>query len=170
MHILDVSDASFATNADLASQLGYLLFLSNRSGTIIPISFKSCKARRVTSPAFAAELIAFTDIFNFAHTLSMEFGLLLSCVRLVVCILTDPKFLFDIIHKGSRTSEKRIMIYMAIASEGYQLCQISDIGFIRSRPNLVDKFNKRTDRTPPRDVFFQIKWPVKPTKFNICLN
>lgn len=36
-----------------------------------------------------------------------------------VCLLTDSKFLFDIIDKGSRSSEKRLMIDVVTTRKGY---------------------------------------------------
>lgn len=104
-------------------------------------------------------------MFDIAYTLSTELGLLLSRSPLPVSLLTDSKSLFDIIHKGSRTAEKRLMIDIAIAREGYRLGQISDIGFIRSGQNLADHLTKRTDRTPLRTVLRKVYWHVKPVQF-----
>lgn len=64
MDILGVSEPSFATNADLTSQLGYPVFLPDRFGTVIHISLKSYKALKVTRSAFVAELIAFAGMFD----------------------------------------------------------------------------------------------------------
>lgn len=72
MHVLSFSDVNFVTNADQTSQLGYIVFFSNRFGTVVPIGFKSHNSRRVTLSAFAAELIAFADMFYVAYTLSIE--------------------------------------------------------------------------------------------------
>ena len=42
------SDASFATNKDLSSQIGYIIFLADDFGKCQPIAWSSHKARRVT--------------------------------------------------------------------------------------------------------------------------
>lgn len=53
-------------------------------------------------------------------------------------LLTDSRTLFDVISKGTRTSEKRLMLDVASAREGFRRMEISDIGFIRSSHNLAD--------------------------------
>ena len=58
-------------------------------------------------------------------------------------LLMDSKFLFDIISKGSRTSEKRIMLDIHSALEAYQTQEISNIGFVRSCDNLADGLTKK---------------------------
>lgn len=57
-------------------------------------------------------------------------------------LLTDSKALFDIISKGSRTSEKRMMLDIAAAREGFRDRVISDSGFVRSTDNLGDGLTK----------------------------
>ena len=57
-------------------------------------------------------------------------------------LLTDSKSLFDIISKGTRTSEKRIMLDIHAAREGYRTREISNIGFVRSSSNLADGLTK----------------------------
>ena len=56
--------------------------------------------------------------------------------------MTDSKSLFDIISKGSRTSEKRIMIDIHASRAAYMAHEISNIGFVRSENNLADGFTK----------------------------
>ena len=51
--IIGISDASFANNMDLTSQLGFLLFLADANDRVIPLVFKSYKARRVTRSVLA---------------------------------------------------------------------------------------------------------------------
>lgn len=97
--VLGVAEASLATNADFISPLGYILFLSDRSGAVLSIGFMSFKARRVTRWAVAAELIAFTDMFDVTYTLSNKIGSLLICSPLSFCLLTDSESLLDIIHE-----------------------------------------------------------------------
>lgn len=64
----------------------------------------------------AGEVIAFADMSDEAVTLTKEVGHLLH--RLVMLqLLTDSKYLFHVISKGSRTSEKRLMLEIAAARE-----------------------------------------------------
>ena len=57
LHIIGYSDASFANNMDQSSQLGYIILIGADTGNVIPITFKSYKARRVCRSAMAAETI-----------------------------------------------------------------------------------------------------------------
>lgn len=142
IQVIGFSDASFANNADLTSQLGYICFLGDASGSSIPVHFKSYKARRVTRSVMAAELIAFSDLFDAAYTLADELRQLLPKFPIPVRLFTDNKSLFDVISKGSRTAEKRLMLDIAAAREGFWKHEISDIGFVRSNNNLADGLTK----------------------------
>eukprot|EP00171_Calliarthron_tuberculosum_P016586 IDg16586t1 len=87
------------------------------------------------------EVIAFSDLFDRAATLSSELGDVYG-KPIPVQLLTDSKSLFDVISKGSKTSEKRMMLDIAAAREGFRDKTISDIGFVRSASNLADGLTK----------------------------
>ena len=143
LEVIGFSDASFAANADMSSQLGYICLLGDRkSDNVIPIFYKSYKARRVTRSVMTAETIAFSDLFDCAFTLATELKRMLPGVRIPVKLFTDNKSLFDVISKGTRTSEKRLMLDIAAAREGFSTRAISDIGLVRSDLNLADGLTK----------------------------
>ena len=56
--------------------------------------------------------------------------------RIPVQLLTNSKSLFDVISKGSRTSEKRTLLNIAAAREGFCDKVISDIGLFAARVTL----------------------------------
>ena len=58
------SDASFANNHDLKSQLGRIILLMDGNDKAVPVIFKSYKSRRVARSVFSAEVIAFADVFD----------------------------------------------------------------------------------------------------------
>ena len=62
--IIRFSDAAFANNHDLTSQLGRLVMLADKINRINMISFKSYKSRRVIRSVLAAEVIAFSDFLR----------------------------------------------------------------------------------------------------------
>ena len=139
--LIAYSDAAFANNSDLTSQLGRIILLCDANGNAAPLAFKSYKSRRVTRSVLAAEVIAFSDTFDDALALRALLEQLLS--RAVpLQMLTDSKSLFDVIACGSRTSEKRIMLDIVAAREGYASGEISNIGFVRSDKNLADGLTK----------------------------
>ncbi len=70
--VVSFSDASFANNYDLTSQLVHTEFIIDGEGNAVPIHIKSCKARRVTRSVMAAEVIAFSDVFDVGYTLATE--------------------------------------------------------------------------------------------------
>ena len=59
LKFIGFSDAPIANNYDLSSQLGHVVFLGDVNGDVVPISFKSYKARRVTRSAVSGEVIAY---------------------------------------------------------------------------------------------------------------
>ena len=135
--IVGYSDVAFANNADLTSQLGRIILLIDHSGNAISISFKSYKSRRVTRPVLSAEVIAFADMSDDAFALRSQ---LEQALRrgVPMHLLTNSKSVFDIISKGSRTSERRIMLEIHATRQSYQSQEISNIGFVRSNDNFAD--------------------------------
>ena len=105
LRVIGFSDSSFANNADQSS----ICLLGDHTGAVVPINFKSYKSGRVTRSSMAGEVIAFSDLFDVATTLANELELILSR-KVPVQLFTYSKSLFDVISKGSRTSEKRMML------------------------------------------------------------
>ncbi len=139
--VVGFADASFANNHDLSTQLGHICFLTDGHSRSVPISFKSYMSKRVVRSAMAGEVIAFSDLFDIAATLASELGDIYGR-RIPVQLLAGSKSLFDVISKGSRTSEKRTMLDIGAAREGFGDKVISDIGFIRSSNNIADGLTK----------------------------
>lgn len=152
LQVIGYSDASFCNNVDLTSQLGYIIFVGDGSGNVIPIQFKSYKARRVVRSAMAAELIGFADMFDYVFTLAEELRTLCPHSAVPVKLYTDNKGLFDIISKGTRTAEKRLMLDIAAAREGFRKHEISDIGLVRSEDNIADGLTKAMKQGALRGV------------------
>eukprot|EP00171_Calliarthron_tuberculosum_P020652 IDg20652t1 len=80
-------------------------------------------------------------MFDIAKTITTEIEVILN-YKIAVQLFTDSKYLFDVISKRSRTSEKRLMLDIAAAREGFCNRIISDIGFVRSKANLADGLTK----------------------------
>eukprot|EP00171_Calliarthron_tuberculosum_P021336 IDg21336t1 len=149
LRIISFSDVTFA-NHDLSTEIGYIFFLADSTGSSAPIVFKYYKSKRVVRSAMAGEVIAFSDFFDRAETLAAEISDMLG-KRIPVQLLTESKNLFDVIFKASRTSEKRTTLYIAAASEGFRDKMISDIGFEGSSHNLADGLTKQIDQAAFRD-------------------
>ena len=135
------SDTAYANNRDLISQLGKVILLMGKSYNAIPASFKSYKSRRVTRPVLSAETIMFADMFDDVLAIQSQIEQNLERTPLMHPH-TDPKSLFDIISKGTRTSEKRVMIDIHATRDTYKWHEISKIGFVRPHANIADGFTK----------------------------
>lgn len=61
-----------------------------------------------------------------------------------VTLLTYSKSLFDVIAKGSDTSKKRLMIYIAATRQAYDQESINELGWIRRNYNVSDSITKIT--------------------------
>ena len=65
-------DAVFPNNADVSSQLGRILLLTDYNRNSIPVSYKSYKLRRVACSVLSAEAIASADLFDDALTIRKQ--------------------------------------------------------------------------------------------------
>lgn len=166
LRIIGFSDASFANNDDLTSQLGHIVFLGDKNIHFVPLTFKSYKARRVTRSVMTGEVIAFSDIFDIAATISQELGILLQ-KRIPVELLTDSESLFDVVSKGSRMSEKCLMLDIAAAREGFRDKVISDIGFVRSSKNVADGLTKAMSQAMLQTVIVTRRLDIQPEQWII---
>lgn len=63
--------------------------------------------------------MAFSEIFDVAATLGAELDFILGH-KAPVQLLKDSKSFFDVISKGSRTSQKRLILDIAAAREGFR--------------------------------------------------
>lgn len=91
-------------------------------------SYRCCSnpTDRVTRSVLGSELIAFSDLFDAAYSFSAEVALLLGKEKWPITLRTDSKSPFDIIYKGKRRDEKRLMMDLACAREGYHTHEICD--------------------------------------------
>ena len=119
LRIVGYSDAAFANNTDLTSQLDRIVLLADVDENTAPISFKSYKSRRVTRSIFAAKVIDFTDLFDEAFTLRAQLEQALKR-PMPQHLLNDSKSLLDIIGKSSHKSEKRLMLDISTTRKAYK--------------------------------------------------
>ena len=137
LHVSGFSDSSFAKNHDSSTLLGHIIFLADNYSKALATNFKSYKSKRVIRSPMAGEVIAFSDMFDAAATLASELSHLYR-KDIPQHLFMDSKSLFDVISKGSRRSEKRLMLDIAAAREGFQNKVISNVGFVRCDQNMTD--------------------------------
>jgi hypothetical protein len=69
LHVVFYSDASFAVNLDLSSQIGGIILLKDKHGNAQVLHWFSKKCPRVTGSVLAAEIIGFVTAFDMASAL-----------------------------------------------------------------------------------------------------
>lgn len=168
------ADASFATNKDQSSQIGYIILLCDGRGRAHVLSFSSRKSRRVVRSAMAGEVYAFTAALDEAFTIRYDLEELYR-QRIPLLMLTDSKQLFDVVTRTSHPTEKRLLIDIAAAREAYNRQDLSNVGLVTSEDNMADGLTKTkpcaaldrllytgVDCTPVQ------QWIVRPTKSSPC--
>jgi transposase InsO family protein len=141
LRLLAYTDASLHNNGDFTSHLGYVILLADATGNCCVISFRSYKSKRVARSSMAAETMAFADTFDAAFSLKCDLTSILG-KPLPLLILTDSKPLFDVLISSKYTTEKRLMIDLSAAREGFNRHDITIICLISSEDNIADAMTK----------------------------
>lgn len=162
--VFGFSDSSFANNEDLSSQLGHIFFMAYSSQETVKLSLKSYKCKRFTRSAMAAEVIAFSDMFDVSITVSEKLINILG-YRPQTHLLTDKKSFFDVSLKGSRESEKITMLDISAEREGFRDQTISNIGFVRSSKNFANGLTNFIQQASLRDDIIEEKIQVEPERW-----
>jgi hypothetical protein len=142
------SDASFATNADLTSQLGFVIAAVDQNGSACIVHFASRKCHRVTRSVLAAEL--------YAAVLAADEAIALKCrweevfgfsVRLILAV--DAKTLYDALVNLGQLSEKRLQIDVAATRDAFRTNIINGIAWIPGDQNPADGLTRGHGRECP---------------------
>jgi hypothetical protein len=141
LYLAVYSDASLHNNQDHTSQIGFIILLMDRSARCCVLQFSSHKSRRVTRSSMAAEALAFADAFDHAFILKHDLQRILGR-EVPLLMLTDSKFLFDVITGNKYTTEKKLMADIASIREAYNDRTISNIALIRREHNAADAMTK----------------------------
>jgi Reverse transcriptase (RNA-dependent DNA polymerase) len=141
LRLLAYSDASLHNNSDLSSQLGYVILLSDGTGLCCILSFRSFKSRRVARSSMAAETMAFANTFDAAFAIKHDLESMIGKF-IPLLILTDSRPLFDVLICAKYTTEKRLMIDISAAREGFTRRDITNVCLIRSEHNIADAMTK----------------------------
>ncbi|CDF36525.1 unnamed protein product [Chondrus crispus] len=143
LHMRVYTDASFAGNDDLSSQLGFIILLCDSSDRAHLLEYSSRKSKRVVRSILGGEVYAFASGFDRAFILRHDLETIFK-VKIPLHMLTDSLQMFDVITKGSSTTEKRLMIDIASARECYNRQEISHVVLVSSEHNIADGLTKET--------------------------
>lgn len=141
LRLMVFADASFATNADLSSQLGFVICLADKFNKANVLHYTSVKSKRVTRSVLAAELFAAVAAFDYSSTLrgtiNEVFGRIIPLV-----LFTDSKSLYDCLVGINSTTEKRLLIDLCMLRQSYELREITEVVWIPSHQNPADGMTK----------------------------
>lgn len=134
-------DASFASNKDMTSQLGFIITLMDNNQTANILHYGSIKAKRVARSVLAAELFAMVHGFDISSTLRLTLNELYGKI-VPLKIFTDSKSLYDSMVRINSTTEKRLLIDLIMLRQSYERREITDVYWIPTGQNPADGLTK----------------------------
>ena len=132
-------------NANLpsgASQGGSIIFMSDESGKLLPLSWTSRKLRRVVKSTLAAEAMALLDAIDtnvwLVHVISE-----ITNMKIDVSIFnTDNLSLVEALHSTKSTEEKRLRVDIAAVKEAVENKEFI-VRWVEKRFQLADVLTKQ---------------------------
>ncbi len=112
MYVVRHEDAPFASNADISSQLGFIVLLNAK--TIMPLIYTADGGSVNASPVL--EVYSFSHCLDFVLVLAHDLSSMLGR-KIYTVLFTDSKCPFDTITKLSTVAEKRFLIDIASIRE-----------------------------------------------------
>ena len=135
------TNAFFANNLNLSSQISYVICLANAFNRANIIHRSSTKCKQVTRSVLALELYAMVYRFDSkAMIKSTVEKILLTSVPMIVC--TDSKSLYNCFLKLDHTQEKRLMIDVMCLWQTYERHEIMGVKWIDRESNPTDVITK----------------------------
>jgi hypothetical protein len=140
LRLLVFTDASFANNKDLSSQIGYVLVLADTTKANI-VHWSSVKCKRVTRSVLASELYGMAHGYDIGAAIKSTVDKVLQTnLPLVLC--TDSKSLYDCLVRLGTTAEKRLMVDVMCLRQAYERRQITEVKWIDGEANPADAMTK----------------------------
>jgi hypothetical protein len=140
LRLLVFTDASFANNKDLSSQIGYVLVLADTTKANI-VHWSLVKCKRVTRSVLASELYGMAHGYDIGAAIKSTVDKVLQTnLPLVLC--TDSKSLYDCLVRLGTTAEKRLMVDVMCLRQAYERRQITEVKWIDGEANPADAMTK----------------------------
>jgi hypothetical protein len=140
LQLLVFTDASFANNKDLFSQIGYILVLANCTNANI-LHWSFTKYKRVTRSVLALKLYAIAHGFNIGALVKSTINKVLG-IDLLLVLCTDSKSLYKCLVKLGITQEKRLIIDIICLRQAYKHKEIAKVKWIKGESNPADAITK----------------------------
>ena len=135
------TDASFANNADLSSQLGWCIFAVDATGRCNLLHWSSRKCRRVVKSTFAAELFALVQGYDNGMALKHSISAILGR-DVQIAIYIDSKGVWDAVVSLRSLTEKRLLIDIACLRQSFGTGELKSFYCIDTALNPADAFTK----------------------------
>jgi hypothetical protein len=136
------ADASYATNTDCTSHMGYIVSLVDKDDGCHVLAYSSKMSPRVVTSIFSGEAIALALNFSLAYTLQHDIARMTG-VKLPIHLRTDSLAVLDAISKNTPAKDHRLLMDIAQLRESRRRREIAMLAFIRSRWNIADTLTKR---------------------------
>jgi hypothetical protein len=141
LQLMVFTDASFANNKDLSSQIGYILVLADGSGRANILHWSSTKCKRVTRSVLASELYGMAHGFDMGASVKSTIDKALQ-INLPLVVCTDSKSVYECLVKLGTTQEKRLMIDVMCLRQAYERREIAEVKWIKGDSNPADSMTK----------------------------
>ncbi|RAL58503.1 hypothetical protein DID88_004007 [Monilinia fructigena] len=158
------TDASFANNTDLSSQIGYVICLMDKHNNANIIHWTSIKCKRITRSVLASELYALVLGFDVGAAIKGTVNAILKLKKPIPLILcTDSKSLYDLLTKLGTSAEKRLLIDIMALRQCYENREITEIKWIDGKSNPADAMTKNGACQALKDLIDTNKIVIKET-------
>jgi hypothetical protein len=141
LQLVAFTDASFANNKDLSSQIGYVIILTDATKRANIVHWSSTKCKRVTRSVLASELYGMAHGFDIAVAIKSTVDKILQ-INMPLVLATDSKSLYDCLVRLGTTQEKRLMIDVMCLRQAYERRQITEVKWIDGESNPADAMTK----------------------------
>ena len=131
LQLVVFTDASYANNRDLSSQIGFVICIADSTGKANIIYWSSFKCKRVTRSVLAVELYGKSHGFGTGAVVKATLIKMLGSSRskheipLILC--TDSKSLYDCLVRLGTTNEKRLMIDGMSLRQSYERREVTEV-------------------------------------------
>jgi hypothetical protein len=141
LRLVVFTDASFANNKDLSSQIEYVICLADDTHANI-LHWSSIKCKRVTRSVLAAELYAMVHGFDVDSVLKSTLTKMLGLGPIPLILVIDFKSLYDCLVRLEITVEKRLMVDVMALRQSYERREITEVKWIDGSNNPADSMTK----------------------------
>src|SRR6266480_2395057 len=141
LQLIVFTDASFANNKDLSSQIGFVIVLTDKNNQTNVIHWSSIKYKRITRSVLAAELYAMAYSFNKGMVIKTTIEKILSR-SIPLTVYTNSKSLYDCLVKLGTTNKKRLIIDLLCLRQSYERREIAEVKWIDGNTNPTNAMTK----------------------------